>query len=139
MTGHLRTLTVAKKFWPKRAKAVAEGAIALGDDIEDALGHLGDLRIDDPTEGATVEPLHAVTGSGARPSVAVELWRIERDEGKLLHFADTVADEAGDFAFAGDTPFPLGELTIYALAGVEQAPPVTFTVAEATAEEEPCP
>lgn len=131
MTGRLRTLTAAKKFWPKRAKGVAEGAIEIRDDIEEALGQLGDLVISSPAEGATVDPLEPVVGSGARAGAPVELWRIDRDAGTLNHFADTVADGSGDFTFSGDTPFPEGELTIYVISGIEQAPPVTFTVAVA--------
>lgn len=131
MTGRLRTLTQAKKFWPKRAKAVAEGAVAIADEY----GKLGDLRIDDPLEGAEIDPLYPVQGSGARPGGVVELWRINRDTEQLVHFADSTADGSGDFAFSGDTPFPDGEVTIYAMSGIEQSPPVTFTVTPVEDEE----
>lgn len=143
MTGRLRTLTTAKKFWPRRARAVAEGLVdaeeALIDLIAAGRAAYGDLAITDPADGTEQTPLFAMSGSGARPDTDVDLYDSGRVVGADEPNATVTADENGEFIFDGDHASALGDVGFYvacefgpAQAGVtEISPIVRFTVVEA--------
>lgn len=64
-------------------------------------------RITAPAHGATVDPVHAVTGDGARPGATVELHPVPGPaDGRPV--ATTIAAADGSWAFAGDTPVSAG-------------------------------
>ena len=69
------------------------------------------LAITTPTEGATVPPIHDVTGTGAAPDAEVELWSGDRDPLLDTPNATTTADASGNWGFTGDTPATLGPVT----------------------------
>ena len=88
-----------------------------------------DLRITSPLAGSTVGPLEPILGDGATSAADVDLvWN-----DTVISTVEAGAD--GTFAFEGDTPMALGEVTLTVTCEGDTSEPVTFTVVE----EEPGP
>lgn len=90
------------------------------------------LVITSPTEGATVAPIHDVSGSGAPAGApGVTLWySISGSEFAMVDTTD--ADPDGNFMFAGGEAAAVGPLTWQVRFGEYHSLPVNITVAAAS-------
>jgi len=92
------------------------------------------LLISEPVAGSTVPPVHDIRGSGAVPYSTVELWHVEANQ----MVADTQADGAGNWEFAGDTPASTGPVTWQVKSDgvvLQESAPLEITVAPEAARE----
>jgi len=125
--GKLHNTVMGTKIKPGtrayRAKLRTEAGLSILTRVEE---EVGPLTITTPTAGATVPPVHDITGRGAVPGSNVELWYVEGDQ----MVATAAADVEGNWLFGGDTPAALGTVTWQVRQGPRVSAEVTVTVQE---------
>jgi hypothetical protein len=89
-----------------------------------------DLVITEPTDGAEVDPLAAIRGTGALAGSTVDLYMDSSDDGQVP-VSSVTADGSGAFEFAGSTPLEVSPEHIAVGVGDERSSKVTVTIAPA--------
>jgi hypothetical protein len=90
------------------------------------------LTITEPTDGAVVDPLVIIRGTGAESGASVDLYVDSNDNGNTA--VDTVtAGSDGGFEFTGSTPLEVSPEGIVVGVGEDRSAKVTVTLEAASA------